>query len=267
MLPLLLILPLLFSAVIGLGARRADLKTDDGVYHLYFATRPIDSALMIRAKYVAITKGIFLTWGMTFVVALLWLSKPATDGVATRPTWAFLWERTAKMDLVYMGAVLVLLVACSWRNQVIGAFVDYIPDRFVSRVYPIVITLLGAIYFVVFSTTRHIGPIGDNPSGLLAGLAFLLAIKLAVTAFAGYRLMKLRPLEKSYLTRVLSVWPCYAAVVAALMCWMVGYMSRDLEVKPVHFAPTVLVLIALLLTPLSRMMVARYALENGRHRS
>jgi hypothetical protein len=267
MLPTLPWIPLLFATVMGMGARRADLRNEEGAYHLFFATRPIDSDLMLRAKYAAITRGVALSWAMTLGVGFLWLCTSASDQVVDGPLWRFLLSYSRPSDLLLGAVILCGLVAWTWRNQVVGAFVDFVPSRVVARVYPVAIVLLGLTYFILFVNIRPLRIETDTRLLLSLALGVLLAEKLWVAWSVAHRLVRLRPEEAEYVRRVQVMWPRYAAVASATLLWIVTTMTRDMPSVPGMLSAPVAILAGALLTPLARPLGARLALEQGRHRA
>ncbi|AIE85885.1 hypothetical protein [Fimbriimonas ginsengisoli] len=264
MLPSLPWIPLLISTIIGMGVKKSDMRSEEGVYHLYYATRPIDSSEMLRAKYAAIGRGVLISWGMTIAVAFAWLSEIASDGVLRMPTWMFILRWTPVSQLALYAAMIVLAAVWTWRNQAIGAFVDFLPSRIAARLYPVAVTLLGAIYFSLFALSNQFL---QRPESIwLVGPAFSLALGLKVwSAFlVKNKLATLRPSEGDFAGRAFASWLKVGAVTSLLFLWVANFYSSVGANVPI-LSPPVAVLAAFLVAPLVRPMAARLAIEQGRH--
>lgn len=258
-------IPLLFASVIGLGARPGDLRGPDGVYHLYHATRPLSEADLYRAKIRAITLGVLVTALLTMLVILIWLWLPAYNNDNSSIPYAKIFvgsfDRRA-WELVAGFAVAV--TAWTWRNQVVGAFVDFLPSRKIATTYPLFVVFTGAVMFVLFGAS---GQYRENPDFIWyfrIAVGTLLAAKMCLAVGFAAKLLRLRPSASREICWVFARWLA-TAIVAATTFGLIVYGQPVGSISPCYTHP-VPEIVGILLVPLARPLAARIALELGRHR-
>jgi len=264
-LPYLPWIPLLFATVIGMGARPSDLRGNDGVYHLYHATRPLSATELFGAKIRSITAGIMLTAAITIGVILIWICIPnASDkGKPVSYLSTFIGMLHYKDWVAIVGFGLAL-IAWAWRNQAVGAFVDYVPSRKMAQAYPVVVvfTFVALLCFAgeIGNTLR--GPNGHSIASCVLGSIF--ALKMGFASAFAWKTFKLRPSSRGELIGSVVWWLVIATIAATAVGLIVNAMPSD-AIYP-NFQSPVPELLAVLLVPLVRPMAARIALEYGRHR-
>jgi hypothetical protein len=264
-LPSLPYIPLLVATILGMGAGRSYLRSPEGVYHLFFATRPLSSAALIRAKYKSISLGVGLSWIVVLLFVLLWLLFPADDGQRVAPAVAFLFERTAIKSWLTGSGLVALLILWTWRNQIVGAFADFAPVPSIRGIYATVVATSGGTIFGLLMSNETFLRDGSNARILGAILGGLLAIKLGLAIWTARRLIATRPEELRHVTVSFVAWPLLGAIFAAIATSFANEMVPNVSPRALLTAP-VPALVALLLVPLVRPLAARLAVEMGRHR-
>ncbi len=259
-------IPLLFATVIGMGARVSDIRGTDGNYHLYYATRPLKSQDMVRAKMIAIAMGVAITALLTAVVMILWVSMPVTlsDGTIMtyfKATFARTFERE---QWVAIAMIVVLFTAWTWRNQSVGAFVDYMPSREFAMLYPIAVTFIGVLAFTLFRTYNSELRDPKYAQAWSAVMAIALVIKIGSAIVIARKQIRLRPSSKSDILTTFAYWQGAGIVAAISVGLIVNWMHQD-GTPSYMFHPTPEIM-ALMLVPLVRPLSSRLALELGRHR-
>lgn len=264
-LPILPWIPLLFATAIGMGARQSDVRGSDGVYHLYHATRPLDAADLYKAKVKSIAAGVGLTAVMTIATMLIWLWLPATSTNGTSKPYAKLVFSSFDLRaFAIMTAIGIVLILWTLRNQLVGAFVDYLPHRRFANLYPFAVILSGTtLYILVGESQVYLGRATGVPI-VATGLAFALAAKLSAAVMSARKLRAVRPSESREIIRTFFAWAIVAAIFATAFGW-IDYELPDNALPP-YFHHPVPELLALILVPLARPFFARLALEFGRHR-
>jgi hypothetical protein len=262
--PMMPWIPLLFASVIGMGARRSEARGADGAYHLFFATRPVESSTMIRAKTQAGVMATLAAWGITITVGFAWLWLPAQRDGEQAPLLAFLATEMPFGARLFAGLGILTLIAWTWRNQAVGAFVDFLPSRLGKRAYCTVVPILGVFGFTLFNMY---GPWLAQPEAMPwinAELAVYLATKVAVAFSFARKVARLRPDAWPELRASFRTWLLGASVGSVLLYALAysadGFVRADVFVR--HISPF---LAAFILMPLVRPLAGRWALEVGRH--
>lgn len=258
-------IPLLFATVIGMGARPNETRSADGAYHLFFATRPMRSELLVRAKNQAAIHSVIITWGIALLTMFLWSLTPAKQGDHVAPLIGFILAEltlnTAVASLIAIG----LLIAWTWRNLTVGSFADFLPTRFGKRIYGTVVIASGIfLYSIVASSdmTRLL-----NNYYILAQAILLAAVsaKVGVALAIAGRTTELRPSSIGDVVRVFATWVMGGGLVSAAL-----YAFQFL-IDPEHNLPEFFrtgggpIFIGFLLMPLVRSLASRLAVEVGRH--
>ncbi len=259
-------IPLLFASVIGMGARPSDIRAADGNYHVYFATRPLPSQDMVRAKMLAIACGVAITAVMTLLVILLWICMPATiEGGQNVPYFSISYFKNAsEIPWMAYSLTVITLIAWTWRNQTVGAFVDYMPSTKFAMVYPLAVTTIGAFAFALTESFHAELQETKNANIWIAAFVVGLVVKLSAAVFVSSKQLRLRP-ESKHSIWVTIAWWQVTGIVAAVIVGVIRANMHRTEL-PSYFVFPVPELAALMLVPLVRPLGARLALELGRHR-
>jgi len=266
MLGIMPFVPVVLATWVGMGARKPSMRTEDGAYHLFNATRPLHSKDVIKAKMIAFSIGTAISWATTLGVGLLWLLLPAVDadGIST----SGLAVMIAGMDStqwICAGAALVLLIGLTWRNQLVGAFVDYVPKRWMAVGYPLFVAVTGSLIFAAGSEHVFTRSDGSFEPWFVFSLAGYLIVKLGVALQVGTRILLRRPEEIPLVSKVVGLYAGGVVAATALLSWFANLQaaySSGVSSNAVQVA----VLIAAIIVPITRPLLARLALETGRHR-
>lgn len=272
MFPYLPFIPLMISTVVGMGARKPNLRSGEGAYHLFYATRPLHSVEVVRAKVYAFTIGTLLSAGITLVFMFGWLMMPAatdgttSNGLAVATTYLGWLSGTARLALLSFA---FLTVAMTWRNQYVGAFVDYVPRRWIALGYPLAVLLVGGYMFGFFwsSIRPFYSETASSPVTFTLGIWIL--VKLIAASWAGYRLRQLSANGRRQVTRQILGWVVCVAGLTGLLTWYVNLWKVDnawRSEQPLWFTALPLpILVAMAIVPLGRPIIAHYCLQVGRH--
>jgi len=262
--PLIPWIPLLFASVIGLGARPADLRGADGVYHLYHATRPLSASDLYRSKILSITVGVLVTGLMTMLTMLAWLWIPAMTGDKEMPYVRIVFESFHWREWTIFVGMLITLTSWVWRNQTVGAFVDYIPSRKWATAYPYAVLITGALLFAMLGIKGQFLQEPRSVPDLSVALGFIIVAKLGLAIWFAVKLVAVRASLKADLIWAAARW----VLVAGIASTTLGWIDWELPAKslPVFFQHPVPELLGIVLVPLARPFAARMALEYGRHR-
>lgn len=264
--PALLVIPLAFATVIGMGARPNDSRGADGAYHLFFATRPARSEILVRAKNQAGIMSVLVTWGIVLATAVLWSLTPSVLGGSEGPLWAHLimaasWKQAELGVLVF-----ALLVGWTWRNLTVGSFADFLPTRFGKRIYGsavIVTTIVAATMLNLVNFDQWV----RAPLSVLMEVMMVaaLATKVGFAQELSRRLTRLRPAAKGDVRRVFGSWALGGGVAGVGIGILGNAWAQEINIRGIYDSPVAAVLAGLLLMPLGRSIASRLALEVGRH--
>lgn len=280
--PRLILVPVLFAAAIGMGARRPNMRNADGAYHLFGITRPISSRDMLLAKTLAFTIGTVVTWVVTLLVMFLWMFSQATiihtqvlsngnlgkEVVESGKVLSMIFGQVNRPTLIVSAVTLFYAVLLTWRNQWVGAFVDYLPKRWASFLYLFVSAVGGTILFMLVVMTRNWNEAPLQSAAII--LSLLLPVKFFSAVWLAYRFVDLRATEARRVVAMFATW-LGASVVLAIPLMLLGfYLESFAAGVPSYLGGTLeIVMFSLGLssfyTPLARPLLARYAIESGRH--
>jgi hypothetical protein len=263
--PFLFVVPLAFATVIGMGARPNDTKGSDGAYHLFFATRPAPSEILVQAKNQAGMKSVLVTWAIVLGTLLLWSFTPAQLGYMKGPLWAFFLLTSSLEQLASYILGFVLLVVWTWRNLTVGSFADFLPTRFGKRFYGAAV-IFNSIVIAVILNIEAIGSLTSRWSFVAEVLLLtFLAAKVGTALEISRRITELRPSAKGDIRRVFRNWVLGGVATSIGMGTLAQLVLRTQEVPNLLTSPSALVFAGLILMPLGRALASRLALEVGRH--
>lgn len=262
--PILAFLPVIFATVLGMGASRSYLKGADGSYHLFFATRPLTDAQFLRAKTIAILFGALIAMVLPVIALWFWLQIPARTEAGEAPLLDIMRSRSLPEDKFYYAGYWLLLLILTIRNQTVGSFVEFIPKGYIRGVYALAVAISGATIWISLGVNGRWLSDQKNEGALFAIVGAFLALKLAVAGILAWRLIALRPETKSDLVRRFVVWLVAAGVVAYVAHVIGAGLSRQADYW--FYGSPAVSLCAALLVPLTRPVLARLAIEAGRHK-
>lgn len=263
--PFLPWIPLLFATVIGMGLRKSDLRGTQGVYHVYYATRPVKSIELYYAKIKALTVGVLLAVAITGLTMLAWLCIPglAKDGTTT-PYIRIFFSNLSWRDWLLLVGMGITVLAWTWRNQVVGAFVDYLSHKEWAVNYPVAVAISGGTMFSLAQTQSDFYHSKAAYLPVLVAVTIALLTKVGLALVLSRKLIALRPETKADLIRAFARWALVSAVAATVFGLIVAWAADD-AFYPCYKNP-INEIVAILLVPLARPIAARIALETGRHR-
>jgi hypothetical protein len=275
-----LFLPLL-AAIIGSGRSRGAGRSGAGLAP-FIAARPLTSAQLIAARFLASVRGAALSWGIVLGCALLWLLLPARQGGRTGPLLFLLADRWSLPEWAAMGALLLVLVIWTCKAQLQGAWTDASGRRWLIEGAPLVLhslTVVGCVA-AMYWYVEHRGERGAALPGWLfwalgAAVAARLAAGTVITiAAARRRVLTPRALAgavAAWCGVVVLVWASFAQLAAArdpvAATFAAGYLPFLSPVLPAEArSPGSLLLLAVLAVPFARLLLAPVALDANRHR-
>jgi hypothetical protein len=160
--------------------------------------------------------------------------------------------------------VSAVLLAWTWRNQVVGAFVDYMSHNEWAIVYPVAVVVVGGLLFSLTQTQREFLQSPASFTVILIAVIIVLITKLGLALVLARKLISLRSEAKTDIARACAIWVAASATAAT------GFGLLIATADSSGFYPglknPVNEIIAILLVPLARPIAARIALETGRHR-
>lgn len=263
--PFLFVVPLAFATVIGMGARPNDTKNSDGAYHLFFATRPARSEILVQAKNQAGIKSVLLTWGIVLGTILLWSLTPATLGSAEGPLWTLFLLSTSLKQMAMYALGLVLLVAWTWRNLTVGSFADFLSTRFGKRFYGAAVIFNSLVLWAFGAMVAETQWTSLSAFMLELVMLTFLAVKVGFALEIARRITELRPSAKRDVRRVFRNWAAGGVVAAIGLGGFAQLAIEDLHLNGPSASPTAALFAGLILMPLGRALASRLALEVGRH--
>jgi hypothetical protein len=262
--------PFLVAGVTGVGALRSYIRGSNGVYDLFFATRPLSNDQMLAAKYRSATKAVLVTSLVGLGFALLWSLVPGErrslsdyQVVEVRPFLSFLLSDGPVLLWLEMTGLFLLSMIWSWRNLVVGFAADLTPVPSARGLYATVAVASAAGLFVAAETSRVF--VYADRTELIAGLAALLILKLYFAARLSIRLNSHRHGMGIALLIHVGAWLTLAgiATVIAFPLFLYAGFGASLGLSTLALATA---MSALLLVPLARPIGARVALDLGRSR-
>ena len=257
-------IPLLFATAIGMGLRRSDMRGAQGVYHVFYATRPVQSIDLYYAKIKALTVGVLLSVGLTGLTMMAWLCIPGIEpnGTATPYIRIFFSTLSTSEWRLMIGCSTVVL-AWTWRNQVVGAFVDYLSHHQWAVIYPLVVVVSGGTIFLFTQTQGEFLHSRAAFGPVLFFVSLLLTAKVVLALVLASKQISLRPAIRTDILRSFATWAVSSAIAATIFGLVIA--GADTHSYYPCLQNPVNEMIAILLVPLARPIAARIALETGRH--
>lgn len=283
--PSIMWLPVLFAIVFGLGARRSEARGAEGIYSPFFSTRPADSALLLRAKNQAGALAALAAWGISIAFLTLWSLVPAyvqtmpppefqmeagrrvvQQVEPNPPIWApaiwhiFQWASPAQIMSGIAFALLTLFL--TWRCQAVGVVADCSRGRRGALRYAmgsISASVIGLMYLSSSTPNIYRDSASTERMGLLG--CFLL-VKLFAWFMLSFGFLGRRPQGGMEVARSIGTW----ALGSLFLTIGFSLFGASAILSEWHWAALPEVAVATFaLTPLARPMMARNAIEAGRH--
>ena len=251
--------PIMASFVASTVRRASPLRGDDFGLAPFLATRPLTSAALIAAKLRVSIVSTVITW--VLVIAVVPLALSLSD------TWPVVIERARDLrDLIGLPravAVTVLavlaLVATTWKRLVTSLYIGLSGRPWLVR------THMGVTMVLLVAAIPVVQWIGENPREIVVRIldavpvtaGVLVALKISAAAWIAIRLDRSRLIEPRTLVTTAAIWLAAVLALYAVLAWFAD--------TP-HIPRYVLVLIAILAIPLTRLSAAPLALASNRHR-
>ena len=253
----LLFLPAIVVSFVGPGIGKLPGRDRTCSVSSFLATRPVSTALFVRAKFEAAVLSALATWAVFLLAILIWfaLSGRAAEMIASfdalrqrhppGPFWCSL--------ILFVGGVVVL----TWLQMVQGIWMGLL--RNARQMAMAVFSFGGLIALFAFgaglaNSPQHRQTFADVLPWLAAGVA---ALK-GVAALCSLRALNHRGiLPRRVFWGALAAWIVFAAGLFGVLCWLLPAEQT--------FVWAIVLGIALLL-PLTRLALAPLALSWNRHR-
>lgn len=258
--------PLVFATIIGMGAHKSDMRAENGSFNLFYATKPLNSNSMVRAKLMSIAIGVAITALITVGVLLGWLLIPCIAPSGKTVSYlSLLTQRFGRDEWIGITFYAALIICWCWRNEMVGAFTDYLPSRHYVSGYAFLIPFNGSIVLAVQSIPGFwSGDIGVIRMEIASGSLFL--IKLVASVFSAREYVRLRPTGLADIRRILVWWLGIVLLVQGLNTWIIAQFSGNVTEIPLYMKQPICLFLTCLIVPITRPIYALSAIEKGRHR-
>jgi len=258
------LLLLWLGSMLGAGAGQRDPRDKDRTLSLYYATRPVTSAALVRAKLVSIGGSLAVCCAVLVGFLLPWsLLYSAHDAVGSGPLLQILLRHAVPVDLLRLALALLCLWLLLWKRATDGMVFDLAGRPWISSTaVPILTSAFGIASLLIFVTYFQ-----KHPERLIAlattwgptVLAVALALKLATGAAALLWLRRRAQIDTPTAFRCALLW--IAAAIALPLALRAAFPI--LSPLPLWEIGAV---VALNLLPLARISLAPIALAWNRHR-
>lgn len=290
--PLILGLIPFIAWMVGSGARRSDVKHNDRTLMLFFGVRPMSDGGLVREKLLASLKSSLATWGIALagLIPVLFMKggiypsynvMTASNGYASAPLavnpqvfdlplWQAFRPFVTLNGVITTLLILVVMVAITWRNYVVGYWTELSGKVWLRNGYPI---------FLLFGTITIAGVINTVPneyrywnslSSLNAFIWTLVGIKLSLALWLMVRSRNRGILSHQVLLRSII---CYLAGLT-VMIGITLFLTKEIRSAFVEYQPgtsmstaALIVGFVFLWTPIVRVLLAPIMLHNNRHRA
>jgi hypothetical protein len=250
--------PIMASFAASTVRRASPRRGDDHGLTPFLATRPLTSAALVAAKLRVTLWSTLLAWLLVLIAVPLALT--------LSDTWPLAAERARQVrDAIGLPravglAVLVVLalMAMTWKRLVTSLYVGLSGRSWMVRTH-IGITLVALVlaiplvHWILTNRSLAVRVIDGVP----AAAALLVTVKMATAAWIATRLDRSRLIDGRVLVTSAAVWLAAVLVLYAVLAWMAD--------TP-HIPRYVLMLLAILAIPLTRLSAAPLALALNRHR-
>lgn len=251
--------PIMASFVASTVRRPGAQRGDDYGLPPFLATRPLTSAALIAAKLRVSIASTVITWGL--VIAVVPLALSLSD------TWPIVIERARDLrDLIGLPRAIAMtvlavlaLVATTWKRLVTSLYIGLSGRPWLVR------THIGVTMVLLVVAIPFVQWMGENPRVIVVRIldavpvaaGVLVAVKMSAAGWIATRLDRSRLIEPRALVTTAAIWLAAVLALYAVFAWFAD--------TP-HIPRYVLVLIAILAVPLTRLSAAPLALASNRHR-
>ena len=250
--------PPIMASFVASTVRRASPGGDDFGLAPFLATRPMTSAALIAAKLRVSIASTIITWLLVLAAVPLALSWSNTWPMVIDDARG-LRDHIGLPRAVAVGLlVLLALIVMTWKRLVTSLYIGLSGRRWIVR------TNMGATFVLLVAAIPFVQWALENRWVLVrvidavpAVAVVLVAIKMSAAGWIVTRLDRARLIEPRALVTGAVVWLAAVLALYALLAWMLD--------TP-HVPRYVVVLIATLAIPLTRLSAAPLALALNRHR-
>jgi hypothetical protein len=246
-------IPLIFATSIGSASGKFDFFGKEAIPP-FFAVRPMTTGQFIALKLAAVMVSACACWAIVFAFVGVWaLIEASPWNPHVSQVRSTLTELTWR-ELIIACLVPVCLVAATWRTIAIGMWTSLAGRKWLS--VSVGIATVAQLTIVVLAAGwvyRHPEVRNTLSTAVPWLLGFLLVIKLCGAAAAFAALRKLRLIEARTAITILGCWAgAVAGILAVASCF--ARFSWQMAI------------LAMLVVPLVRILVAPLALYLNRHR-
>jgi len=250
--------PIMASFVASTVRRASPLRGDDFGLAPFLATRPMTSAALIAAKLRVSIASTLITWLLVLAAVPLALSWSNTWPMVVDDARG-LRDHIGMPRAVALGLLTVLaLVAMTWKRLVTSLYIGLSGRPWVVRTnigitLALLVPAVPLVQWIFANRYVFIRVIDAVP----AVAVVLVAIKMSAAVWIMTRLDRAQLVEPRALVTSAAVWLAAVLALYAVLAWMVD--------TP-HIPRYVVLLIAILAIPLTRLSAAPLALALNRHR-
>lgn len=272
--PLAPLLVVLIAWIVGCGTRRSETKSGTGALHLFFATRPLREWSLVVPKMLTALRSTLVAWTIVAAVTAGLLLFPGgiydtlyeTYRPAGRSALVLLLPYATPELLLRYGSLALLLVLATWRNYAIGFWTELSGKTWIRYGYPAAVA-------------SGIAILGQFPNLELRHALTFPVLAIIVWSLNGARLAVAATLAaKQIRSRMLSIRGLVGGVAGyasacTLTSWLALVASARVRQDMVDYglatsalSAPLFVGLAVLWTPLVRILAAPMTLERNRHR-
>lgn len=263
-LPLFLLIPPAFAWFVRCGLRRGEARHRDLSLHLFLATRPLTTVQMVLPKLKQAALSTLMAWGVTLLFVGFWMLLPAREGQREGPLGLMLLPYLGEREWLLAFVALLGFGFWTWRNQVLGLFVDLSGSPRLVYGVPIATAVFVALAPNLLRSDRF-----DFMTFLEWALPIALAGKAMAAAWVFRKLLQERVMSSQAMFRLVLGWLIVAACIltfAALVREPLSSYGRFLGFGPSTPSAFQVDLMLLLFLPLVRLAAAPLCLHRNRCR-
>lgn len=229
--------------------------------HASLVTRPMTSAALVGAKLTAAAASTLVTWLLVFIAvsAALVLSDTLAP-VTAMAGWVSEAFGTVR-GVVLPGLVLAGLMTATWKLLVQGLYIGLSGRAWMVRLYiSLALAALIAVvplYFWIRENVTFNELMYNSATPWRWGLGLLVGLKVSLASWAMLRLQRANLLDGRALLRIAVYWTVAVFALYGVFIWLLTWSQVPGDI---------LLAIAILAIPLTRLMVAPVALDWNRHR-
>ena len=250
--------PIMASFVASTVRRASPTRGNDFGLAPFLATRPLSSAALVAAKLRVSAVSTVITWLLVIVAVPLALTLSGTWPTVIDGAQA-VSRHIGTPRMVVLGLLIWLaLVAMTWKRLVTSLYIGlsgrpWMVRTNIGTTLVLLVVAIPLVQWIVVNREILIRVLDWVP----AAAAALVVAKLSAAGWILTRLDRLRLIEPRALVTSALAWLAAVLALYAVLAWMVD--------TP-HIPRYVLVLLAILAIPLTRLAAAPLALASNRHR-